>query len=73
MAKKLMFEVVGTKPVCVDFPGGHTVSLRPGSRFEAYITNNSVRRLLRVKEIRQVQDDEVTTVTPVKLGYLKTS
>ena len=71
MAKKTGYEVTAQKPVCVDFPDGRVVSFRPGTRFEAHPTNASVRRLLRVREIRVLSPMEKVPVLPVKLGAPK--
>ena len=71
MAKKVGYEVTAQKPVCVDFPDGRVVSFRPGTRFEAHPTNASVRRLLRVREIRQLGAMERVPPLPVKLGAPK--
>jgi sulfite reductase alpha subunit-like flavoprotein len=68
MAKKVGFEVVSTRPVCVDFRDGRTVSYRPGQRFEAARTNSSVQRLLRVRELRELGPFEAVPPMPVKLG-----
>ena len=68
MAKKAGFEVVATKPVCVDFRDGRSVSYQPGQRFTAAMTNTSVLRLLRVKEIRKLSKFEAMPPEPVKLG-----
>jgi len=68
MAKKVGYQVTAIKPVCVDFPDGRVVSFRPGMRFEAHPTNTSVRRLLKVREVRQLSNYERVPVLPVKLG-----
>ena len=66
--KQFGFEVVATKPVCVDFRDGRAVSFRPGQRFTAALTNPSIQRLLRVQEIRQLGDREAVPPLPPKLG-----
>lgn len=71
MAKKVGYEVTGTKPVCVDFPDGRSVSFTPGMRFEAHPTNSSVRRLLRVREVRVLSAREPVPALPEKLGAPK--
>jgi len=71
MAKKIGLEVVSTKPVCVDFLDGRTVSFRPGQRFEAEVTNSSVMRLLRTREVRKLSAFEAIPSMPVKLGAPK--
>lgn len=71
MAKKVGFEVVSTRPVCVDFRDGRTISFQPGQRFEAAVTNNSVARLLRVREVRKLGQFERIPPLPVKLGAPK--
>ena len=68
MAKIVGFEVVATRPVCVDFRDGRTISYRPGQRFEASLTNSSVQRLVRIKEIRKLGPFEAIPPMPVKLG-----
>ena len=68
MAKKLGFEVVATKPVCVDFRDGRTISYRPGARFTASVTNASVQRLLRSREVRKLNMNEAVGAEPIKLG-----
>lgn len=68
MAKLAGYEVTGSKPVCVDFSDGRTVSFRPGMRFHAHPTNASVRRLLRVREVRELGPYEAVPALPVKLG-----
>ena len=68
MAKKVGYEVTGTKPVCVDFLDGRSVSFRPGQRFEAAVTNSSVLRLVRVHEVRKLSAVEVIPPLPPKLG-----
>lgn len=68
MAKHVGFEVTARKPVCVDFPDGRVVSFRPGMRFKAHPTNASVRRLIKVREIRQLGPYEAVPSLPVKLG-----
>lgn len=68
MAKKLGFEVVSTRPVCVDFRDGRTVSFRPGQRFMAAMTNSSVQRLLRIREVRKLGPFEAIPSMPIKLG-----
>jgi len=68
MAQKIGFEVVATKPVCVDFRDGRSVSFRPGQRFTAALTNSSVQRLLRVREVRKLGPFEAIPPMPVKLG-----
>jgi len=71
MAKIIGYEVTAQKPVCVDFLDGRVVSFRPGSRFEAHPTNTSVRRLLKVREVRQLGETETVPPLPVKLGAPK--
>ena len=71
MAKTAGFEVIATKPVCVDFRDGRTVSFRPGQRFEATLTNSSVLRLLRIREVRKLSPHEPIKALPVKLGAPK--
>lgn len=71
MAKKVGFEVVSTKPVCVDFRDGRSISFRPGQRFEATVTNSSVARLLRTRSVRKLGPFEQVPPTPVKLGAPK--
>ncbi len=71
MAKKVGYEVTGTKPVCVDFPDGRVVSFTPGMRFEAHTTNSSVRRLLRIREVRALAPSENVPPLPQKLGAPK--
>jgi len=68
MAKKIGYEVTGTKPVCVDFLDGRSISFRPGQRFEAAVTNTSVQRLVRVHEVRKLNANEVIPPLPPKLG-----
>ena len=71
MAKIAGYEVTSQRPVCVDFSDGRVVSFRPGTRFEAHPTNASVRRLLRVREIRKLSQLESVPTLPVKLGAPK--
>ena len=71
MAKRVGYEVTGTKPVCVDFPDGRSVSFTPGMRFEAHPTNSSVRRLLRIREVRVLSTAEPVPQLPEKLGAPK--
>lgn len=71
MAKMTGYEVVAQKPVCVDFPDGRAVSFPPGTRFEAHPTNSAVRRLLRIRDIRQLGPMERVPALPVKLGSTK--
>src|SRR3990167_9042692 len=66
--KKNGYEVVATRPVCVDFSDGRAVSFRPGQRFEADVHNTSVQRLLRVGEVRQLNPREPIAPLPVTLG-----
>jgi hypothetical protein len=68
MAKQIGFEVVATKPVCVDFRDGRSVSFRPGQRFKADMTNASVMRLVRTREVRKLTRYESVPPLPVKLG-----
>ena len=68
MAKKVGFEVITQRPVCVDFRDGRVVSFRPGQRFEASKTNLSVMRLVRNKEVRILGPYERVPALPVKLG-----
>ncbi len=68
MAKRVGFEVVATRPVCVDFRDGRTVSYRPGQRFKAALTNTSVARLLRISEVRKLGPYEAVPPMPIKLG-----
>lgn len=71
MAKKIGFEVTGTRPVCVDFRDGRAISFRPGTRFEAILTNQSVLRLLRIGEIRKLSPFEHVPPLPLKFGAPK--
>ena len=71
MAKKVGFEVVSTRPVCVDFRDGRTISYRPGHRFTASLTNASVQRLLRVREVRALGPLDAIPPEPLKLGAPK--
>jgi len=71
MAKRIGFEVTGTKPACVDFRDGRTISFRPGQRFHATLTNQSVLRLLRTKSVRKLGPFEAVPALPVKLGAPK--
>jgi hypothetical protein len=68
MAKKVGYEVIARRPVCVDFRDGRVVSFRPGQRFEAERTNSSVMRLERVKDVRRLGPMEAVPPLPVKLG-----
>jgi len=68
MAKKAGFEVTATRPVCVDFRDGRSISFRPGQRFEATLTNSSVLRLLRIRDVRKLGAYEKVRPLPVKLG-----
>jgi hypothetical protein len=68
MAKQVGYEVTAQRPVCVDFRDGRVVSYRPGSRFEAEVSNVSVQRLLRNKDVRVLSAMESVPVTAVKLG-----
>lgn len=68
MAKHVGYEVTGSRPVCVDYQDGRTVSYRPGQRFEAAASNVSVQRLLRVKEVRVLGANELVPALPVMLG-----
>jgi hypothetical protein len=68
MAKKVGFEVVSTRPVCVDFRDGRSISYRPGQRFIAAMTNSSVQRLLRIREVRKLGAFEAVPAMPIKLG-----
>ena len=71
MAKMTGYEVIAQKPVCVDFPDGRAVSFPPGMRFEAHPTNSAVRRLLKIRDIRQLGPMERVPQLPVKLGATK--
>jgi len=71
MAKRIGFEVVATRPVCVDYRDGRAISYRPGHRFEATMLNSSVQRLLRGGEIRKLGPFERVPPMPVGLGKPK--
>ena len=71
MAKITGYEVTARRAVCIDFSDGRAVSFRPGMRFEAHPTNASVRRLLSVREIRQLGPLERVPPLPPKLGAPK--
>jgi hypothetical protein len=68
MAKRIGFEVISTRPVCVDFRDGRAISFRPGHRFKSTLTNTSVLRLLRAGEIRKLSPFEPVPPMPVGLG-----
>jgi hypothetical protein len=68
MAKQVGYEVVAQRPVCVDFRDGRVVSFRPGHRFEAEVSNVSVQRLLRNKDVRVLSASEAVPATPIKIG-----
>lgn len=68
MAKQVGYEVTAQRPVCVDFRDGRVVSFRPGARFEAEVSNASVQRLLRNKDVRVLSATESVPVSSVKLG-----
>lgn len=68
MAKKVGYQVVAQRPVCIDFRDGRVVSFRPGQRFEVEHTNSSVRRLLRNRDVRELTKFETVPALPVKLG-----
>lgn len=70
MAKQVGYEVTAQRPVCVDFRDGRSVSFRPGQRFEAEVSNVSVQRLLRNKDVRVLSASEAVPATPVKIGAL---
>lgn len=69
--KKLGYEVIALRPVCVDFEDGRSVSFRPGTRFECIPSNQSVVRLLRTRSIRELSAIERVPALPVKLGAPK--
>lgn len=71
MAKLVGYEVIARKPVCVDFPDGRVVSYKPGMRFTAHATNTSVRRLVSIRELRELGSFETMPVTPAYLGEPK--
>lgn len=68
MAKKIGYEVIAQRPVCVDFRDGRVVSFRPGQRFEVERTNATALRLERNKDVRRLGPREVIPTLPVKLG-----
>lgn len=68
MAKKIGFEVIAQRPVCVDFRDGRVVSFRPGQRFEVERTNSTALRLERNRDVRRLGPREVVPALPVKLG-----
>ena len=68
MAKKVGFEVIAQRPVCIDFRDGRTVSFRPGQRFEASKTNTAVMRLIRTRAVRVLGPYESLPALPIKLG-----
>ena len=68
MAKKVGYEVIAQRPVCVDFLDGRVVSFRPGQRFEATKTNQTVNRLVRTRDLRVLEPFETIPALPVKLG-----
>lgn len=71
MAKHTGFEVLGLKPACVEFPDGRSVSFPPGTRFEAQLDFPCIRRLLKVKAIRQLNAFERVPELPEKIGAPK--
>lgn len=66
--KKQGYEVIGRRPVSIDFKDKRTVSYRPGMRFQAHPSNQCVVRLLRANEIRQLGPREVVPPQRVVLG-----
>ena len=68
MAKKVGYEVIAQRPVCVDFRDGRVVSFRPGQRFEVERSNSSVMRLVRTRAVRELGRFEAVPPLPVKLG-----
>ena len=68
MAKKVGYEVIAQRPICVDFRDGRVVSFRPGQRFEASKTNQSVLRLVRTRSVRKLGALETVPALPIKLG-----
>jgi len=71
MAKLVGYEVIGQRPVCVDFSDGRSVSFTPGMRFEAHPTNSTVRRLLKTRSVRELSGLERVPSLPDKLGAPK--
>ena len=68
MAKKLGFEVIGSRAVCVDFRDGRSISFRPKQRFYATLMNASVLRLLRTNAVRRLSAAEPVPALPPMLG-----
>lgn len=68
MAKKVGYEVIAQRPICVDFRDGRVVSFRPGQRFEVERTNTSALRLVRNRDLRELGQTETIPPLPVKLG-----
>jgi hypothetical protein len=66
--RKAGYEVIATRPVCVDFRDGRSISFRPGMRFESIPSNPAVVRLLRVGEIRKLGTMERVPPLPVGFG-----
>lgn len=68
MASVVAYEVIAPRPVCVDFEDGRVVSFTPGMRFRSHPTNKSVRRLVKVQELRQLSPYEAVPALPIQLG-----
>jgi len=66
--KKVGYEVIARRPVCVDFADGRVISFKPGMRFKSIPSNPSVARLFRNRDLRKLGPQEVIQPLPPKYG-----
>jgi len=55
---KAAYQVIGTRPVCIDFDDGRSMSFPVGASFSVDSSNVQVQRLLRGNEVREMARNE---------------
>lgn len=66
--KKRIFKVMSIAPVCVDYDDGRSISYQKGQAFEASPLSPQIARMLRNKQIREVDRFERVEIAQ-NLGY----